>query len=124
MNLLPKILVTLLISTGTIFYTSPPSKAQEVNLNKEKHEVSPIDSSVLIGSQSLQGIAAKNSNDWLWASDDNAIEPVEITLARNENIGELLGVRDAIIGDFNPVRDEFFHEDDGITSGRIKLLQF
>jgi hypothetical protein len=125
MNLLSKILVTLLISAGAIFYPILPSKAQEVNLNDGKHEVSPIDRSVLIGSQSLQGIEAKHSNDWLWASDNNNVaEPIEITLAQDENIGELLGVGDVIFGDFNLVQDEFFHEDDGRNSARIKLFQF
>jgi hypothetical protein len=124
MNLLPRILATLLISAGAIFSPNLSSQAQTVGQNDRKHEVSPFDSSVFIGSQSLQGIEAKNSKDWLWATNKTALEPIELTLAKDINIGELLGVGDVIFGDFSSVRDEFFHEDDGITSGRIKLFQF
>jgi hypothetical protein len=117
MNLFPKVLATLLVSTAAIFYLTPPTQSQEVNSTSQPKEAYPFDGNVMLTSQSLQGIEAKNSDNWLWASNQNAQEMIDLNLSQKMGVGEI------IIGGNFSFPDEFFH-DDKADSGRITLFEF
>jgi hypothetical protein len=117
MNLFPKVLATLLVSTAAIFYLTPSTQSQEASSTSQQNDFFPFDGSVVLTSQSLQGIEARNSDNWLWASNQNAKETIDLNLSKKIGVGEI------VIGDNSSFSDEFFH-DNNADSGRITLLEF
>jgi hypothetical protein len=117
MKLITKVIIISSIATTANLIFSLLTQAQVINLNDSSEIVYPFDQNVLLTSQSLQGVESKSAADWLWASNQNARETIELNLSQANDIESLI-----IKGSNFPI-NEFFSDNDS-DSGRIKLIEF